>query len=232
MDSVASECLTCSPGNKCDGETNSQMSPCDIGYECSNPAEPTKCPSGTSANITGLLSCQTCPAGYNCYEPSSPFICPNGKYVIDAASESCADCKAGHYCTNGIINPCGLGGYSKANSSACIDCEPGRKCMGETLIEPEDCPIGYACRNPASPVLCLEGTLATEINQIDCLPCPIHHNCMQPTKPISMLATKVDETDITNSSCFHHRILLKSKDFHSKEVIEVITEVSNHWLTG
>ena len=208
------------------------MHPCNIGYECSNPGKPTKCPRGTSANITGLISCQTCPNGYNCYKPSSPFICPPGKYAIDAASESCADCKAGHYCTNGIINPCGLGKYSKANSSACIDCEPGRKCTEQTLIEPEVCPIGSACRNPASPVLCLEGTLATEINQIDCSPCPIHHNCIQPTKPILMLATKVETTNISNSSCFHHRILMKSKDFNSKEVIEVISEVSNHWLTG
>ena len=168
MNPGASECQTCSSGTKCAGETNSQMLPCDIGFECSNPAQPTKCPSGTSASVTGLSSCKTCPDGYNCYTPAKPFICPAGSYVIDPASELCADCKAGHYCINGIINPCGLGKYSMANSSACTECDPGRKCAGLTLFEPEDCPIGYSCRNPASPLFCHEGTLATKINQIDC----------------------------------------------------------------
>ena len=232
MNPGASECQTCSSGTKCAGETNSQMLPCDIGFECSNPAQPTQCSSGTNASVTGLSSCQTCPDGYNCYEPAKPFICPAGSYVIDPASELCADCKAGHYCINGIINPCGQGKYSKANSSACTDCDSGRKCTGLTLSEPEDCPIGYSCRNPASPLFCPEGTLATKINQIDCLPCPIHHNCIQPTKPVLMLATKVNATNISNSSCFHHRILMKSKEFHSKEVIEVVSEVSHHWMTG
>ena len=208
------------------------MIPCDIGYECSNPAQPTKCPSGTNANVTGLPSCQTCPDGYNCYKSANPFICPAGSYVIDAASEFCSDCKAGHFCTNGIMRPCGLGKYSDVNSSACTECKIGRKCTEQSLIEPEDCPIGYACRNPASPLLCLEGTLAIAINQIDCLPCPLHHSCIQPTKPVLMLATTINSTDISNSSCFHHRILMKSKEFHNKEVIEVISEVSKHWLSG
>ena len=232
MISGASECKICSPGKKCVREANSQMLPCEIGYECSNPAQPTKCPSGTNASVTGLSSCQSCLDGYNCFEPANPFICPAGSYVIDAASEFCVDCKAGHYCTDGIINPCGLGKYSKAESSACTDCEPGRKCTGLTMNEPDDCPIGYSCRDPAFPLFCPEGTLATQLNQIDCLPCPVHHSCIQPTKPVLMLATKVNSIDISNSSCFHHRILMKSKEFHNKEVIEVISEVSNHGKTG
>ena len=206
--------------------------PCEIGFECSNSAAPTECPAGTKADRSGLAECEDCPVGHNCYDPKKPYICPGGTYVIDAAREKCEDCKAGHYCSNGIINQCGSGKYSPENSESCINCEPGRKCTDSTQSEPEDCPIGYACENPRKPVLCPEGTLATKLNQVDCLPCPTHHSCAQPTKPVLMLATKINVTDLSNSSCFHHRILIKSKEFHSKEVIEVISEVSSHWKAG
>ena len=230
--SGASECKPCSPGKKCAEATNSKMLPCDIGFECSNPAKPRECQPGTKADSQGLAKCEDCPAGYNCFNPKEPFICPAGTHVIDGAREHCENCKAGHYCLDGIMNECGTGKYAPSNSSSCTECEPGRNCTKSTLSEPENCRIGFACKDPAKPELCPEGTLANEFNQIDCQPCPKHHNCIQPTKPISMLATKINATDLSNSSCFHHRILMKSKEFHSKEVIEVITEVSSHWSTG
>lgn len=134
-------------GRACESNTNVIAKLCDVGYECSDPANPTKCQSGTRANETGLTECLDCPEGHNCFDPISPFKCGPGTYALHSAENACSTCIAGHFCIDGIIRPCGSGRYASIGSYKCNDCKPGEKCIEEAQDEPGSCPIGTGyCR--------------------------------------------------------------------------------------
>ena len=66
---------------------------CSIGFECSDPANPKECSSGTLATSANQTVCLPCPANFDCSLPTDPvFIAPTIIKKNDFETSSC--CKS------------------------------------------------------------------------------------------------------------------------------------------
>ena len=189
------QCNICPGGVLCPfGAT--KTNPCPPGYYClpgdstENTANP--CPSGTYANISGLISanqCISCPAGT--YNPNTgsfqqngiiPCIdCPLGKYC-DAGSSMPKDCPANYYCPEpsqllkcpaGTYRDyfsqdptkcflCQAGYYCDGKGNGAVPCPPGRY-SGSGSSSCELCPEGYYCTfQTVNPQICKPNTYSTK----------------------------------------------------------------------
>lgn len=154
-------------------EGSVSCTPCPLGYDCTNPANPVKCALGYYTPKQGD-ACTLCLAGFYCPSPEVIYPCPvgtsqpsmgqisctpcsNGEYADTLGSTSCKTCPAGFKCSESSHTPvaCTIGTYSDSG-----------KC--------EYCPIGHKCTNPSEdPVPCEEGTFSPGGIVFECHSCPL-----------------------------------------------------------
>ena len=152
----SSECVACTPGFYCDGDSVTPAKPCTAGYYC---------PGGDS-NPT-----YQCTRGYYCPTGSAEaLLCPAGTYQASALASSCTSCSAGYYCALGAYSqtlcpkgyycpaateynyqyPCPVGTYNsnigQSSISSCLPCDAGKYCSQQGATSATSlCDPGYYC---------------------------------------------------------------------------------------